>query len=111
VAVWKLSCFECGTRILRVIHGRDARATSTTTGSLMTIMRRLLSYTAFLLAFMATGSYPANVVAQDKPQPAATPASTCSRDTALDIIQRQIDLSKTIDDDVKNVIRPGPASS
>jgi hypothetical protein len=66
-------------------------------------MRRLFSGTAFLLALIATGSYSANVAAQDKPQPAATPASTCSRDAALEIIQRQIDLSKTIDDDVKRL--------
>jgi hypothetical protein len=52
---------------------------------------------------MAIGSDSANVAAQDKPQPAATPASTCSRDAALEIIQRQIDLSKTIDDDVKRL--------
>ena len=32
-----------------------------------------------------------------------TPASTCSRDSALEIVQRQIDLSKTIDNDVKRI--------
>jgi hypothetical protein len=66
-------------------------------------MRRLFSGTAFLFALIATGSYPASVAAQDKPQPSATPASTCARDGALEIVQRQIDLSKTIDSDVQRI--------
>ena len=70
---------------------------------MVTMMRRLFSGAAFLGAFIAIGSYPANLTAQDKPQPVATPASTCSRDAALEIIQRQIDLSKTIDNDVKRI--------
>ncbi len=41
--------------------------------------------------------------AQDKTASPAAPASSCSRDGALDIIQRQIDLSKTIDDDAKRL--------
>lgn len=43
------------------------------------------------------------VSAQDKPQPVPTPLSTCSRDSALEIVQRQVDLSKTIDSDVKRI--------
>jgi len=70
---------------------------------MVTMMRRLFSGAAFLGAFIAIGSDPANLTAQDKPQPVATPASTCSRDAALEIIQRQIDLSKTIDNDVKRI--------
>ena len=41
--------------------------------------------------------------AQDKKPGPNAPTTTCSRDGALEIIQRQIDLSKTIDDDVKRL--------
>ena len=41
--------------------------------------------------------------AQEKPPAPTTPASTCSRESALEIVRRQIDLSKTIDKDVQRI--------
>jgi len=41
--------------------------------------------------------------AQEKPD-TVIPRSSCSRDNALNIIQRQIDLSKTIDSDAKRIV-------
>jgi len=85
-------------------HAHLARDHVITGGTpVLPLMLRLFSRTVFLLALVATGAHPANVAAQDKSQPAATPASTCSRDGALEIIQRQIDLSKTIDSDVQRI--------
>jgi hypothetical protein len=40
---------------------------------------------------------------QEKAAAPAGPASTCSRESALEIVQRQIDLSKTIDNDVRRL--------
>ena len=40
--------------------------------------------------------------AQDKSE-STTPRSSCSRDSALTIIQRQVDLSKTIDNDAQRI--------
>jgi hypothetical protein len=40
--------------------------------------------------------------AQDKSE-STTPRSSCSRDSALTIIQRQVDLSKTIDSDAQRI--------
>jgi len=40
--------------------------------------------------------------AQEKTQAQAAPSS-CSRESALEIIQQQIDLSKTLDDDVRRI--------
>lgn len=56
-----------------------------------------------LCSALCVWSLAAVVSAQDKPEPVATPASTCSRDSALEIVQRQIDLSKTIDKDVQRI--------
>lgn len=61
------------------------------------LLRSSLCFAACSWAFLSIAS------AQDKPPSPAVPASSCSRDGALDIIQRQIDLSKTIDDDVKRL--------
>jgi hypothetical protein len=44
----------------------------------------------------------AAAMAQEK-TPAPTPPSSCSRENALEIIQQQIDLSKTLDDDGKRI--------
>jgi hypothetical protein len=63
--------------------------------------RRLLQLS--LCSAVCVWSLTSIVLAQEKPQPVATPASTCSRDSALEIVQRQIDLSKTIDNDVKRI--------
>jgi hypothetical protein len=41
--------------------------------------------------------------AQDKPQTITPPASSCSRDNALGIIERQVDLTRTIDNDGKRI--------
>ena len=43
------------------------------------------------------------VAAAQEKTPAPTPPSSCSRENALEIIQQQIDLSKTIDDDVRRI--------
>jgi len=40
--------------------------------------------------------------AQEKVQAPASPSS-CTRDNALQIIQQQIDLAKTVDDDVRRI--------
>lgn len=58
---------------------------------------------ASLCSALCVWSLASVVSAQDKPQPVATPASTCSRDSALEIVARQVDLSKTIDNDVKRI--------
>src|SRR5947208_12011449 len=55
--------------------------------------------TAYAQQPAATGVAPA----QDKTQTTAAPPSSCSRDNALSIIQRQIDLSKTIDQDERRI--------
>src|SRR5262252_10953886 len=59
-----------------------------------------LRIVAGLLVFVTGVFIPA--VAQDKSKPAA-PVSTCSRDSALTIVDRQIDLTRTIDQDAKRV--------
>jgi hypothetical protein len=53
-----------------------------------------------LLALVACVFFPA--VAQDKSKP-APPVSTCSRESAVSIIDRQIDLTRTIDQDPKRI--------
>ena len=53
----------------------------------------------FSLAIAVLGS---NALAQNK-EPAINPQSSCSRDNAMSIIQRQIDLGKTIDSDAKRI--------
>jgi hypothetical protein len=63
--------------------------------------RRVLK--ASLCSALCVLSLASVVSAQDKPQPLATPASTCSRDSALEIVQRQVDLSKTIDKDNQRI--------
>lgn len=63
--------------------------------------RRMLK--ASLCSALCVWSLASVVSAQDKPQPVATPASTCSRESALEIVARQVDLSKTIDNDVKRI--------
>src|SRR5437764_9946424 len=55
--------------------------------------------TAYAQQPASTGVAPA----QDKTQTTAAPPSSCSRDNALSIIQRQIDLSKTIDQDERRI--------
>jgi hypothetical protein len=62
-------------------------------------MIRPLRLSVFLLAIVGLA---ANGLAQNKEQ-AINPQSSCSRDSALSIIQRQIDLSKTIDSDAKRI--------
>lgn len=59
---------------------------------------RVLPYLPLLLAFVS-----ASATAQDKPQTTTAPPSSCSRDNALSTIQRQIDLSKTIDRDERRI--------
>ena len=59
---------------------------------------RVLAYLPLLLAFVS-----ASATAQDKTQATTTRPSSCSRDNALSIIQRQIDLSKTIDQDERRI--------
>jgi osmotically-inducible protein OsmY len=59
---------------------------------------RFLPYLPLLLAFVS-----ASAVAQDKTQTTTARLSSCSRDNALSIIQRQIDLSKTIDQDERRI--------
>src|ERR1044071_5764330 len=60
--------------------------------------RRILIYLPLCIAFLF-----GSTAAQDKPPKIAPPVSSCSRDGALDIVQRQIDLSKTIDNDAKRI--------
>jgi len=62
-------------------------------------MVRLLRLSVLLLA---SAGFSASALAQNK-EPAINPQSTCSRDNALNIIQRQIDLGKTIDSDAKRI--------
>ncbi|HXI61491.1 MAG TPA: hypothetical protein VNF70_02225 [Pyrinomonadaceae bacterium] len=59
---------------------------------------RVLAYLPLLLAFVS-----ASATAQDKTQTTTARPSSCSRDNALSIIQRQIDLSKTIDQDERRI--------
>ena len=59
---------------------------------------RVLPYLPLLLALVS-----ASATAQDKTQTTTAPRSSCSRDNALSIIQRQIDLSKTIDQDERRI--------
>ena len=59
---------------------------------------RVLAYLPLLLAFVF-----ASATAQDKTQTTTARPSSCSRDNALSIIQRQIDLSKTIDQDERRI--------
>src|ERR1051325_2836891 len=58
-----------------------------------------LKWSVFLLAIVALAP---NTRAQSKEQK-INPQSSCSRDSALSIIQRQIDLGKTIDSDAKRI--------
>jgi hypothetical protein len=62
-------------------------------------MIRALSLSVVVFAIAAFGC---QALAQNKEQP-IIPQSSCSRDTALSIIQRQIDLGKTIDSDAKRI--------
>jgi hypothetical protein len=66
----------------------------------MRISRNVLTIFALGLAVFAFD--PAGTPGQTKTE-ASAPASTCSRDTALGIIQRQIDLSRTIENDSKRI--------
>src|SRR6185436_1693791 len=54
------------------------------------------------ILFLSIASLGSNALAQSKEQP-INPQSSCSRDNALSIIQRQIDLGKTIDSDAKRI--------
>src|ERR1041385_8098019 len=62
-------------------------------------MIRSLRWPVFLLAIFTIASH---ALAQNK-EAAISPQSSCSRDNALSIIQRQIDLGKTIDSDAKRI--------
>jgi len=64
-------------------------------------MRHFLSICA-CLALLVFFCFLSQAAAQDKSQP-TTPASSCSRDSALTIIERQVDLTRTIDQDAKRV--------
>ena len=59
----------------------------------------LLRCSVFLVVIVALAPY---AFAQNK-EPAINPQSSCSRDNALSIIQRQIDLGKTIDSDTQRI--------
>ncbi|MFN2517060.1 MAG: hypothetical protein ABR556_12705, partial [Pyrinomonadaceae bacterium] len=61
-----------------------------------------MSRTAIAL-FLAAISCCGSVSAQDKSQKPTLPSSSCSRENALTIVQQQIDLTKTIDDDVRRI--------
>jgi hypothetical protein len=65
----------------------------------MSLMVRLLKLSVLLLAVAGLS---ADALAQNK-EPAINPQSSCSRDNALNIIQRQIDLGRTIDSDAKRI--------
>jgi len=54
------------------------------------------------IVFLAILTLVPNALSQNKEQ-AVNPQSSCSRDSALGIIQRQIDLGKTIDSDAKRI--------
>src|SRR5689334_1759390 len=62
-------------------------------------MIRSLKWPILLLAVLTLVP---NARAQNK-EPAINPQSSCSRESALSIIQRQIDLGKTIDSDAKRI--------
>src|SRR3954464_5079708 len=62
-------------------------------------MFRSLRVAIFLLTIMVLGH---SALAQKKEQ-LINPQSSCSRDTALSIIQRQIDLGKTIDSEAQRI--------
>jgi len=55
------------------------------------------------MSFVACVGAASIVTAQEKPQTVSTPASTCTRESALEIVSRQVDLSKTIDSDVQRL--------
>src|SRR6185436_20527127 len=54
------------------------------------------------ILFLSIAVLSHNALAQNKEQ-SINPQSSCSRDSALSIIQRQIDLGKTIDSDAKRI--------
>src|SRR6185436_20919351 len=54
------------------------------------------------ILFLSIAVLSHNALAQNKEQ-SINPQSSCSRDNALNIIQRQIDLGKTIDSDAKRI--------
>jgi len=56
----------------------------------------------WLICFLAILALVPNARPQNK-ETAINPQSSCSRDSALGIIQRQIDLGKTIDSDAKRI--------
>ncbi len=62
-------------------------------------MARSLRLAVFLLAIIAL----CNSAPAQKKEQLINPQSSCSRDTALSIIQRQIDLGKTIDSDAQRI--------
>ena len=69
----------------------------------MTTMRLILKFIACLGLCWLTSSHNTITFGQEKSQPVPTPSSSCSRDGALDIIQQQIALSKTLDNSVQRI--------
>ena len=53
--------------------------------------------------FLTVAAFVSHALAQNKEQ-TINPQSSCSRDNALSLIQRQIDLAKTIDSDAKRIV-------
>ena len=65
------------------------------------MLHMLLRSSLYLTACL--GVFVSITRAQDKTPSPTPPASSCARESALEIVQRQIDLSKTIDNDVKRI--------
>ncbi len=66
-------------------------------------MRSILKVFAGLVLCLLTAFLNGVTSAQEKNQPFAAPSSGCSRENALEIIQQQIDLTKTFDDDIRRI--------
>lgn len=69
----------------------------------MTTMRFIPKVITCLVLCWLTGSHDGITFGQEKSQPLPTPASSCSRDGALEIIQQQIAFSKTFDNSVQRI--------
>ena len=69
----------------------------------MTTMRFILKIVAGLALCLVTGSLNGVTSAQEKSPLVAVPSSGCSRENALELIQQQIDATKTFDDAVQRI--------
>jgi hypothetical protein len=69
----------------------------------MTTMRFIPKCITCLVICLLTGAHNGITSGQEKSQPLPTASSSCSRDSALEIIQQQIAFSKTFDNSVQRI--------